>query len=214
MATLDVYQIDFTSSIALIGGTNTAIATVYNVNGLGQDDNPNDDVMTSQITGIVPADGKLVVGEEATGTWCGWCPRGAVALNWMDNDYPGYWQGIAVHNGDPMTNGAYDAAMPISGYPSGIVDRGADINPAAFEQDFLQRISILPAGIITNGAELNGNNLRVSLTVDFQMAVSGNYKLACVIVEDSVTGSGPDWYQGNASSYMTIYHLIVRNISW
>ena len=28
--------------------------------------------------------------------------RDSVALNWMDHDYEGYWQGIAVHNGDPM----------------------------------------------------------------------------------------------------------------
>ena len=200
MTTLDVYQVDFTNTITLIGGTNTATATVYNVNGLGQDDNPNDDVMTTQITSIVPAPGKLVLGEEATGTWCGWCPRGAVALNWMDHDYEGYWQGIAVHNGDPMTDGAYDAAMPISGYPSGIVDRGPDIDPSAFKQDFLQRIIIPPSGIITNGAEQTGNTLKVSLTVDFQSAVSGNYKLACVIVEDSVTGSGPQWYQSNSYS--------------
>ena len=52
-----------------------------------------------------------VVGEEATGTWCGWCPRGAVALNWMDHDYEGYWQGIAVHNGDPMSDADYDNGL-------------------------------------------------------------------------------------------------------
>jgi len=202
MTTLDVYQVDFTNTITLVAGTNTAIATVYNVNSLGQDNNPNDDVMTTQINAIIPATGKLVIGEEATGTWCQWCPRGAVALNWMDNDYEGYWQGIAVHNADPMADAIYDGGLggSISGYPSGLVDRGTDINPAAFKQDFLQRIVIVPSGIITNGAELNGNTLKVSLTVDFQIAVSGNYKLACVIVEDSVTGSGPQWYQANAYS--------------
>jgi hypothetical protein len=120
----------------------------------------------------------------------------------MDHDYEGYWQGIAVHNGDPMTDPDYDNGMApyIGGYPSGLVDRGSDINPADFKQDFLQRIVIPPSGIITNGAELSGNVLKVSLTVDFQIAVSGNYKLACVIVEDSVTGTGPDYYQANSYS--------------
>ena len=202
MATLDVYQIDFTNSINLIGGLNTGTATVYNVNGLGQDDDPSDDNISIQIDAIIPAEGKLVIGEEATGTWCGWCPRGAVALNWMDKDYAGYWQGIAVHNGDPMTNPDYDNGMAgyISGYPSGIVDRGTDIDPGAFNQDFLQRIIIQPNGIIENGAELNGNTLKVSLTVDFKANISGNWKLACVLVEDSVTGTTPQYYQSNSYS--------------
>ena len=205
MATLDIYQVDFLNSIMLVAGTNTGTATVYNVNGLGQDDNPNDDVMTTQIISITPAVGKLVIGEEATGTWCQWCPRGAVALNWMDKDYEGYWQGIAVHNGDPMADPDYDNGMApyIGGYPSGLVDRGPEIDPGAFKQDFLQRIVIPPSGIITNGAELNGNVLSVSLTVDFQTAVSGSYKLACIIVEDSVTGTGSGYYQQNAYSGST-----------
>jgi len=203
LATTDVYQVDFTNTITLIGGTNIGIGTVYNVNGLGQDDNPNDDVMTIQIEAIIPAIGKLVIGEEATGTWCGWCPRGAVALNWMDNDYEGYWQGIAVHNGDPMEDADYDNGLyPFhsGSYPSGVVDRTNNIDPGAFKQDFLQRIIIEPNGIITNGAELNGNTLKVSLTVDIQNAINGNYKLACVLVEDSVTGNSTQYNQSNSYS--------------
>ena len=201
----DVYQVDFVNSISLIGGTNTGTATVYNVNGLGQDDNPNDDIITTQITAVTPAPGKLVIGEEVTGTWCAYCPLGAVALNWMDHYYEDYWQGIAIHNGDPMVDPPYDNGMApfIVGYPSGVIDRGLAVIPAAFgtlEQDFLQRVVIPPTGIITNGAELNGNILTVSLTVDFQIAVSGNYKLACIIVEDSVTGTSPSYSQANAYS--------------
>lgn len=203
MVTLDVYQVNFNNSISLISGTNPAVATVYNVNGLGPDDEPLDDQMTINIEAITPAAGKLVIGEEATGTWCGWCPRGAVALNWMDNDYEGYWQGIAVHNGDPMTDANYDNGMApyIGGYPSGMVDRGQEIDPGAFKNDFLQRIIIEPNGVITNGAELIGDTLlKVNLTVDFQNSVSGNYKLACVLVEDSVTGTTPQYYQSNSYS--------------
>ena len=202
MSTLGVYQVDFSNSILLIGGTNSGTATVSNVNGLGQDDEPADDNMTIQISAVVPAVGKLVVGEEATGTWCGWCPRGAVALNWMDNDYGGYWQGIAVHNGDPMTHPDYDNGIApyISGYPSGLVDRGTDIDPGSFKQDFLQRIVVAPKATIENGAELVGNVLKVNLTANFTSPVSGNYKLACVLVEDSVTGTSSQYYQSNSYS--------------
>ena len=202
MLTQDIYTVNFNNNIILLGGINTGIATVYNVNNLGPDDDSSDDVMSIQIEAITPAEGKLVIGEEATGTWCGWCPRGAVALNWMDKDYEGYWQGIAVHNGDPMTDPDYDNGMApyISGYPSGLVDRGTDIDPGNFKQDFLQRIVVNPNGIITNGAELNGNILKVSLTVNIQNSMSGNYKLACVLVEDSVTGTATSYYQSNSYS--------------
>ena len=62
--------------------------------------NTNDDTLSISVTGTYAAPGKIVVGEEGTGTWCGWCPRGSVAMNWMDEKYYGYWQGIAVHNND------------------------------------------------------------------------------------------------------------------
>ena len=199
LTTVSNYQVNFTNTINLLSGSNPCEVIIYNINGLLMDDNPSDDTLYSQTEAINPAANKLVVGEEATGTWCGWCPRGSVALNWMDNDYEGYWQGIAVHNGDMMANADYDNGMAsvINGYPSGIVDRGADIDPADFEEYFLQRIVIEPNGIITNGAELVGNTLKVNLTVSFQNSVTGNYKLACVLVEDSVTGVGSSYYQAN-----------------
>jgi len=203
LLSLNSMQVDFSNSITLVAGTNIGIATISNVNGAPVDDDPSDDIMTNQITAITPAAGKLVIGEEATGTWCGWCPRGAVALNWMDHDYKGYWQGIAVHNGDPMMDLDYDNGLyPFhsGSYPSGVVDRTNNIDPGAFKQDFLQRIIIEPNGIITNGAELNGNTLKVSLTVDIKNNINGNYKLACVLVEDSVTGNSTQHYQSNSYS--------------
>ena len=193
--------VDFTNPIILASGI-TGTAYIYNINN-GTTQSTTDDTLTISIDAVTPAAGKLVLGEEATGTWCGWCPRGAVALNWMDHDYEGYWQGIAIHNGDPMANADYDNGMATitSGYPSGIVDRVLEIDPSAFKQDFLQRIVVDPNGIITNGAELIGDTLlKVNLTVDFQNSVSGNYKLACILVEDSVTGTTPQYYQSNSYS--------------
>jgi hypothetical protein len=203
MITSDVYSVNMTNNITLIGGINTGTATVYNVNNLGTDDDNSDDMISIQIEAITPAVGKLVIGEEATGVWCGWCPRGAVALNWMDHDYKGYWQGIAVHNGDPMSDTAYDNGLyPFhsGSYPSGVVDRTNNIDPGNFKKDFLERIIIEPNGIITNGAELNGDTLKVSLTVNIQNTINGNYKLACVLVEDSVTGNSSQYNQSNSYS--------------
>lgn len=45
---------------------------------------------------------KKVWVEEATGTWCGWCPRGEVYMNYLYAKYPEHFVGIAVHQKDPM----------------------------------------------------------------------------------------------------------------
>ena len=202
IASLASMQVDFPNPITLIAGTNIATVTISNVNGLPQDDNPGDDIMTTQITAITPTANKLVIGEEATGTWCGWCPRGAVAINEMERDYAGYFQAIAVHNGnqDPMVNADYDAALYSfhgGSFPSAVVDRvvvSPAIDPSDFEQYFMQKIVDPISATITNGASASGSTLDVSLTVDvLSSGVNSSWSLACVLVEDSVTGSGGNW---------------------
>ena len=155
---------------------------------------------------IIPAAGKLVVGELATGTWSDWCPRGAVAYNWMEHKYGDYFIPIDVHNGDPMTDAVYDASFSISSFPTVLIDRGDEINPEVpieatdLENKFLQRLVIPPVALLTNYVQINGNTLNVSIDVDFQAVVNGGFSLACVLVEDSVTGAGSGWSQPNAYS--------------
>jgi len=198
--------VNFTTPINLIGGTNIGTATVSNVNGLGQDDDPTDDALNTSISAIEPTPGKLIIGEEATGTWCGWCPRGAVALNEMDRDYPGYFQGIAVHQGDPMENTDYNSGLygfHGGSYPSGVVNRvmsSPAIDPSDFEQEFLQKIVTPISATFTGTAVASGNVIDVEISTIVSSAISGNWTFACVLVEDSVTGSGGTWYQSNSYS--------------
>jgi hypothetical protein len=120
----------------------------------------------------------------------------------MTSKYDDYYAGIAVHNSDPMTLTAYDAAIGalISGYPSALVDRGAVIDPSQIEGDFLNRVVIAPEGTIVNGATYNSATrlLKVSVTTTMATNISGNYKVACVITEDSVTGTTTQYNQSNA----------------
>lgn len=199
MGTTDV---TFTNAITLISGPNAVTATVSNVNGNGQDDNANDDSKSIIVDPIVPAPGKVVVGEEATGTWCQWCPRGAVFMDYMEDTYQGFWAGSAVHNGDPMVNTDYDAGIGglIGGYPSALVDRQPEVDPSVMENDFFQRVVIPPNGLMTNGATYNSTTgqLDISVTTEFVNTLSGNWKVAVVVTEDGVTGSGAGWAQANA----------------
>lgn len=212
---LSSYSVVFNNPIVLTGGLNPATATISNVNGLGPDNVPTNDLATSQISAVEPTPNKLVVGEEATGTWCGWCPRGAVALNWLDKDYYGYFQGIAVHNGDPMTDVDYDAGMAVGGYPSGYVNRGSEIDPSDFETEFMQKITS-PISATFNGiATANGNIIDVEISATATSVISGNWTFACALIEDSVTGTGGTWYQSNSYAGGSAGNLIdVDGTDW
>tara|TARA_B100001287_G_scaffold267500_1_gene262721 strand:+ start:5395 stop:7512 length:2118 start_codon:yes stop_codon:yes gene_type:complete len=212
---LSSYSVVFNNPIVLTGGLNPATATVSNVNGLGPDNVPANDLATSQISAVEPTPNKLVVGEEATGTWCGWCPRGAVALNWLDKDYYGYFQGIAVHNGDPMTDVDYDAGMAVGGYPAGYVNRGSEIDPSDFEIEFMQKITS-PISATFNGiATANGNIIDVEISATATSVISGNWTVACALIEDSVTGTGGTWYQSNSYAGGSAGNLIdVDGTDW
>jgi hypothetical protein len=201
LASMASTTINITTPFTLVAGANTFTATVSNVNGAGADGDASDDVTTTTITPVTPAPGKMVVGEEATGTWCVWCPRGAVYMDMMAEKYDGFFAGIAVHNNDPMENTVYDAAIGglIGGYPSALVDRNPEIDPSALEGDFLARIVQAPKATLVNSETYNSSTrvLNVTVTTTIQTAITGNYKLACAITEDGVTGT-TGYAQANA----------------
>jgi hypothetical protein len=119
----------------------------------------------------------------------------------MDLFYSGYFQGIAVHNGDVMTDIGHDTPFSalISGYPNALVDRGPEVDPSSMENDFLTSIQAAPKAFMKNGATYNAvtRELKVSIQSVFQSAASGSYKIACVITEDSIKGTASTYNQTN-----------------
>ena len=202
LASLETYEHTFGTALTPVLGNNDLTVTISNVNGVSPDDDSSDDSKVISIDPIVPAEGKVVVGEEATGTWCQWCPRGAVYMDLFEEQYGDYWVGIAVHNGDPMTDVTYDTGIGtmIGGYPSAVVDRGADVDPSAMNADFLDRLLTEPSGVITNGAIWDPvtRELQVSVKSTFSQSVTNDYRLACVLSEDGVTGTDAGYNQSNA----------------
>lgn len=199
-------------------GATNVVVTVTNING-GVDENDKNDVRNVTVTGIVPAPDRKVVAEEGTGTWCGWCPRGAVFMDSMAHDYPDYFVPIAVHNGDPMVVTAYDAgigAFPgFTGYPGAIVDRASVINPAALENSLFSRVVIPAKAKLVNGAEYDPISGLLTMTVssEFTGAVSGNWRLNMVVTEDGVKGTTAaynqsNYYSGGGNGEMGGYELL------
>lgn len=221
LASLAETTVNINGTMTLVAGSNPLSATISNVNGGTQDEDINDNTAILQVNPIIPAIGKVVVGEEGTGTWCGWCPRGAVFMDKMETSYHNYWAGIAVHNGDPMTVTDYDAAIGslIGGYPSALVDRTPELDPSQMENAFLEQIIEMPTAVLANQAIWNSTTRELTVKVKnkFIQSANSNYKLACVITEDGVTGTGSgynqtNYYAGSANGVMGGYETLPSSV--
>ncbi|HHH52493.1 MAG TPA: Omp28-related outer membrane protein [Bacteroidetes bacterium] len=213
IATLERYDFSFDDKFTLIEGDNDLSLQISSING-GSDNNADNDVKNTTITAVTPAPNKMVVGEELTGTWCGWCPRGAVALDYMSKKYPGYFQGIAVHGGDPMQVDDYLSGITATmksitgenpGYPNLASMRSAVMDPASVEISFLERIQEAPAATLMTGADYDetSRNLSLSVSTGFINDDAKKYKVTVVLIENGVTGTGSQWAQANYYSHQS-----------
>ncbi|MCB0531136.1 MAG: Omp28-related outer membrane protein [Lewinellaceae bacterium] len=182
---------------------------ITNVNGVGDNDpSDNGGSATFSVTGVEPQPGRKVVIEEGTGTWCQWCPRGAVMMDHIAHEYEGLAIPIAVHNNDPMRNATYDNGMGdlIGGYPGGLVEREADIDPLSgnpnFEIALIDHLLQPAKVIVTQNVELNTTIRKVDVTSSLQFLeeLNGDYRIAVVFTEEGVTGSASNYNQVNAYS--------------
>jgi len=203
----------FNANIPAYGTANFTFTTPYSLTAIGDfpikvwveltgDANHANDTVTTKVTGVSFMPQKRLVFEEATGTWCGWCPRGTVFMDSMYKVYPHHATLIAVHNGDPMVITNYDqmiGALPnFPGYPAVVVDRREVIDPSEMflaynaEKDYFGF-----ADINFTKPVISGTNLSTTVTVKPAINLNGDYRLALVITEDHVTGTGSGYNQVN-----------------
>jgi hypothetical protein len=203
LRTLDItHSVSYTLAEA---GEFSVNVNVTMPNGV-DDEDPADNSASGLIYGLTEQLPKKVFVEEATGTWCIWCPRGAVNMDLIAALYPDLVMPVAVHNFDPMTIPEYDGpfSASVSGYPSGHVDRkNLDIDPSEFPnavvaiQDRLVPVRVnteVTWNAETRTASIKGTG---SLSVASQ---ANELRFACVITEDHVTGTDDGYAQANIYS--------------
>jgi thiol-disulfide isomerase/thioredoxin len=165
----------------------------------GDTDATNDTAKTTiTAVGFMPT--KKILAEEGTGTWCGWCPRGAVYMDSMAKTHPNNFSLIAVHNGDPMVVAAYDSYIggKIGGYPSMLIDRREELDPSdLFDVYNNQKDYFGYADITLTDVPAPGFGYSVKATVKPAVDLNGDYRLALVLVEDHVTGTESGYAQAN-----------------
>ena len=194
------YNFSHATPLTVIAGTNYALALDV---AIATDANIANNTGNVSITGLTSLPTKTVVGEEKTGTWCGWCPRGAVGLANMESESD--FIGIAIHNNDPMSVSSYDGAIGTyvpGGYPGGGIDRVADGDPSA--SSFLamhntRKTAVVPCTVnsITANYDAATSMVSVSTTAEFFGNITGDFRLSCVIIQDDMVSSAAGWTQSN-----------------
>lgn len=198
------YDFDLSVPLSLeVGAEVTLMTELSNING-SDDDVSTNNTQSDQTIGYLFIPDQKVVMEEGTGTWCGFCPRGALALEQLTENYPDEFIGIAVHNNDVMTLPEYDGEIGFFGFPTCHVDRtllNAGISPAAAEAYMAERLLVrnTPRASVDEILNYDHDTRTVTLNVTVTPALDfvGDYGLSIVMTEDGVTGTGPDYAQVN-----------------
>lgn len=181
------------------GVERTINVTITSVNG-GSDADPSNNSGTKLLNTVSALATKAVLVEEGTGTWCGWCPRGKVAMQYMSTTYPNFI-GIMIHNGDPMAFAAYDNAANFGGYPSANVDRvllDQGVSQAAFEAYYDDRKDLIVPAALSANVSGSGANVTIDASATFYTEfASANYRLGVILYENGVTGTTAGYNQSN-----------------
>jgi len=194
--------IDIPADIALIDGDNNMTLTLTRINGQ-EDELSCNNTLESSTYAVAPAKHRKVVLEEGTGTWCGWCPRGAVFLDAISPLYDDYFIPIAVHNADVMTVTAYDNAITsfpgFTGFPGMVVDRREVTDPSAALLPGLNYLREEPDATLLIGATEPDENgkMDISVSLDYLKSVPGGYSMYLTVVENEVRGTGSQYNQSN-----------------
>lgn len=155
----------------------------------------------SQTEATVTSRVNKVVAEELTGSWCGWCVRGIVALEETKKAHPEQFIAIAVHGNDFLESPKYTdyiaGLIGSSGYPNSVVnrDRNTAGDPEYIPVRFEQKASAPIEGYVT--LETGGEDGLYEATAKVALnsnGLDGRYRMAYAIVENDVYEEGNSNY--------------------
>ena len=155
----------------------------------------------SQTEATVTSRVNKVVAEELTGSWCGWCVRGIVALEETKKAHPEQFIAIAVHGNDFLESPEYTdyiaGLIGSSGYPNSVVnrDRNTAGAPEYIPVRFEQKAGAPIEGYVT--LETGGEDGLYEATAKVALnsnGLDGRYRMAYAIVENDVYEEGNSNY--------------------
>lgn len=189
----DVVYVDLPNNIA--GRHHTVNFNVSDVDGEPDVIQANSNVEDNYSMAATYFPRKIVM-EEATGTWCGYCPSGIATIEKMNERYPDNFIAIAIHDDEMRPTEEYaNLFFPmVSGFPSARINRSYwcdGLWPFDLDETKDQGEAIIKA----DAEFIPDNKVTVNTETTFGFSDNGSteYRIAYVVVEDNV---GP-YYQAN-----------------
>lgn len=207
-------------------------ATVNKVNGLEIPTIAAEDYVKSVENGVK----RRVVIEEWTGTWCGYCPRGIWGMEYLEENYPDDFVGIAIHssNGsatDPMNLSSYINSLAelgyVSGFPGALIDRMVPVSPSPVS--FAAAVELLGGdrgfGDIAIEAkyvdaaekklEIHG---KAKIVYDVkevnETLAKSQYRIAFVITENKVPGQQTNYFYNGQGGECGGWESLPYTVNW
>lgn len=162
--------------------------------------------VSSSVSDLAFEPHKRVIIEEGTGAWCGNCPRGILALEYLEKAFPDRVVAIAIHNGDEYAYDSYTAANELGGYPSARINRGDVASPMNSSYQFMSDDGTISTWADVVAAELafptygevevtdfvhhtGDNTIEVKLKSRFALDMEDTaYNIFACILEDDLFG--------------------------
>lgn len=174
---------------------------ITKIDGVADEMPSNNSKTISSILNVSTKVNRKTVMEEGTGTWCQFCPRGVVGMEKLYRNYPDNFIGIAVHSQDTFTPTGYDEILSLfSGLPQAVMDRRYLTDPYYDVETTFEECNSIPSeASIALSAELLNNNKELEITSEVTFyfnSDASNYRIAYIIVEDSLPGRQTNYYSG------------------
>ena len=157
------------------------------------------------VKGVYPAGAVM---EEFTGTWCGYCPRGAAYLSYYSDMYgmaegKGRFIGMAIHSDDVMEPPFFSglsSILPTSGYPYAYLNRSVGGDPSSMpvvstlESKSIGDLKISRVDYDSSSEDRMRVHYGTALCYDTERC---DLNISAYVIEDDVRSSEPGYRQTN-----------------
>lgn len=192
---------DMPLTVSEPNGSHSLSVTIGQVNGV---DNPESDLSassTATVMAFVPVMRPLV--EEYTGLWCGWCPRGFIAMERMSHELGDRFIGLAYHikaaGVEPMMLLSAFPGSP-GGLPGAILNRAKEVDPyygtsqtedMHILKDWAELAAQFPEADLQVTTEwIDASHLKANASVRFVDSSEGSdFRIAFALVGNNLTGA-------------------------
>lgn len=162
---------------------------------------------TANITAYKVLPTKRALLEEYTGTWCGYCPRGFVGLEHMNELLGNDFVGVSYHNDDPMEftddylyasfpTAWIDRAYETDAYCGDTYDGHFNIDKTYAEHN--KQFGVADLATVAYFPDDSKSTIKVKTAVTFPLDEDDNaYQLSYILTADGLSEAGDSAHQSN-----------------